>query len=345
MVRIHLPGTQHAKQAELNVESQQLTLTVAGKYHLQLPLPHRVIAAEGTASFNSGKQQLEVVLPVIPSAPSAATAKPPPPQQQQAEEETQYQDRGANNAHELSDSIHEPESAAASSACVDPPPGKAAPKGNQLPDAGHSQHDGDAVPQEASDRLATEPLTANQRKWQELHPKASSSQDSPMQVSTSHVSAAADADTLRVAAAAGRCCWCAVTFSCCIPVGSQAARFHHTDCCTDKSSCAAQAGSIIVLHHRLWIPQSVLHVVTRCHLMCTGDTFIASATFGGQLPGYVFTSRSQGVGYYKDASMAQKAHTHEAEASNTAQAMPESNALPVVLKPRLRTRAAAEELD
>lgn len=75
--------------------------------------------------------------------------------------------------------------------------------------------------------------------------------------------------------------------------------------------------------------------------------FIASATFGGQLPGYVFTSKNQGVGYYKDASLAGKPHTHadEAEARYTEQALPESTALPVVLKPRLRTRAAAEELD
>ena len=93
--------------------------------------------------------------------------------------------------------------------------------------------------------------------------------------------------------------------------------------------------------------QSVLHAVTRRHLMYAGDMFIASASFGGQLPGYVFTSRNQGVGYYTDASMAGKPLTHadEAEASNTTQAMSESIALPTVLKPSLRTRAAAEELD
>lgn len=81
--------------------------------------------------------------------------------------------------------------------------------------------------------------------------------------------------------------------------------------------------------------------------MYAGNMFIASATFGGQLPGYAFTSRNQGVGYYKDASMAEKPHAHadEAEASSTAQTMPESIARPFVLKPRLRTRAAAEELD
>lgn len=211
VVRINLPGTQHAKQAELHVESQQLTLTVAGKYHLQLPFPHRVVAAEGTASFNSGKQQLEVVLPAVPLAPSAATAPPPPQQQQQ---ETQSQDRGANNAHELSDSIYEPESTATSPACAVPPPGEAAPKDDQLPGVDHSQQDtsqdGDAVPQQAGGRPTIKPLTANQQRWQELHPKALSSKGDVMQASASHVAAPADAGILRAAAAAGRPRWCAV---------------------------------------------------------------------------------------------------------------------------------------
>ena len=221
MVRINLPGIQHAKQAQLDVESEQLTLTVPGKYHLQLPLPHRVVAAEGTASFSSGKQQLEVVLPVAPSASSAGMLKSTPlqqQQQQQAKPETQSGDRSANNANELSDSMHESESTATSSACAVPPPGEAAPKDDQSPGVGHSQQDtsrdGDTVPQQARDGPATQPLTANQRKWQELHPKASSSMDNIMQASASHVAAPADIDTLRAAAAAGRLFWCAVTVSC-----------------------------------------------------------------------------------------------------------------------------------
>lgn len=80
---------------------------------------------------------------------------------------------------------------------------------------------------------------------------------------------------------------------------------------------------------------------------CAGDLFIASTTFGGQLPDYVFTSRDQGVGYYKDVNMAAEPHTDadEAASSNIELKTPESTAVPFVLKPRLRTRAAAEELD
>ena len=215
VVRINLPGTQHAKQAQLNVESEKLTLTVAGKYHLQLTLPHSIVVAEGTASFNSSKQQLEVVLPVVPAASSPSTVKPiqlqqQQQQQQQAKAETQSQERDSNNAHQLSDSMHESNSTATSSACAVPPPWEAAPKDDQLPGIGHSQQDtnqdGVAVPQQARDRPTTEPLTANQRKWQELHPKASSSMDNVMQASAPNVAAPADADTLRAAAAAGRCC-------------------------------------------------------------------------------------------------------------------------------------------
>ena len=66
VVRIKLPGVQQANQAHLNIELQKLTLSVAARYHLQLPLPYRVAEAEGTASFNSAKQLLEVILPVLP---------------------------------------------------------------------------------------------------------------------------------------------------------------------------------------------------------------------------------------------------------------------------------------
>ena len=210
MIRINLPGTQHAKQAKLNVGSEKLTLTVAGKYHLQLPLPHRVAAAEGTASFNSGKQQLEVVLPVLPVASSAGTVKFTPLQQQQAEVEMQSADRGGNNAHELSDSMPESGSTATSAAYPAPPPGTTAGNDEQVSGVGRSQQDmsqhREAVPQQASDGSMTQPLTANQRKWQELHPKASSSMDNVMQTSASHAAAAGDTDALRAAAAAGRHC-------------------------------------------------------------------------------------------------------------------------------------------
>ena len=220
MIRIDLPGTQHATQAELNVESEKLNLTVAGKYQLQLFLPHRVAAAEGTASFNSSKQQLEVILPVAPSAPSASTVKPTA-QQQQPNAGPQSQDRGVGSAHESSDSVRDCDSASSSSACAFSSPEDPAPKDDQPAEVGHNQQDRkqerDAVTLHSSDSPTTTPLTANQRKWLGLHPKASSSKDDVMQSSASHAAAAAataDTDTLRAAAAAGRHACCAVTTCC-----------------------------------------------------------------------------------------------------------------------------------
>ena len=78
--------------------------------------------------------------------------------------------------------------------------------------------------------------------------------------------------------------------------------------------------------------------------MHAGRLFIASPAFGGQLPGYVYTSRDQGLGYYKDASRG-TGPSDDAEASNCLHHTPDAMAHPFVLKPRLRTRAAAEELD
>ena len=66
MVRVKLPGLKQASQAQLNVTSQQLTVSVPGKYHLHLDLPYAVAEAEGSASFNPAKQRLEVTLPARP---------------------------------------------------------------------------------------------------------------------------------------------------------------------------------------------------------------------------------------------------------------------------------------
>lgn len=229
VIRVNLPGTQHAKQAELNVESEKLELTVTGKYHLQLFLPHRVAAAEGTASFNSSKQQLEMVLPVVPSAPSASTdtSTAQQQQQQQAKVGTQSQDRGASSAHECSDSMHDCDLASSLSACAISSPEDTAPKDDQLAEGSLTQQDGKeergGVAQHSSESAKTEPLTANQRKWLELHPKALSSKDDVTQSSASHAAATVDTDTLRAAAAAGRHECCAVTASCWVCQGTHLA--------------------------------------------------------------------------------------------------------------------------
>lgn len=119
----------------------------------------------------------------------------------------------------------------------------------------------------------------------------------------------------------------------------------HTDCCMGNRHSQAVLCGIIMQQCRLYVLHSNLHAVKG--VTYAGDLFIASTSFGGQLPDYVFTSRDQGVGYYKDASMPAEPHTNvdKAAACNVELKTPESTAVPFVLKPRLRTRAAAEELD
>ena len=343
---------QHAKQAELNVEPDQLTLTVAGKYHLQLPFPHTISAAEGTANFNSSKQQLEVVLPVVPPPPSADTSTMAESitqqrQRQQAKLDAQSQDRGVNDAQEATESRHDSKLAATSSPCAVPAPEEAA---DQLPSISHSQQgrsqDRDAAARQDSEAPATEPLTENQRKWGQLHPKASrSNDDDSMQASASQAVLPADTHTLGAAVAKGRCGSCTATNPWC---NDSILSKHFVRCLTLLPGLLhRQAFFTRHLHASLQAVHSsaVWHAMPRRHSVHAGDTFIASPAFGGQLPGYVFTSRDQGLGYYKDAKMAEKSYTHIASASNTLQETPESTALPFVLKPRLRTRAAAEELD
>ena len=72
LVRIHLPGVQRAQQAQLKVELQTLSLHVAGKYTLRLPLPCAVREADSTARFNGSKHELEVTLPVVLQPTSVA---------------------------------------------------------------------------------------------------------------------------------------------------------------------------------------------------------------------------------------------------------------------------------
>lgn len=211
VVRIHLPGTQDAKQAQLNIEPQKLSLTVAGKYHLQLALPHKVSAAEGTASFHSSKQQLEVVLPLVPppiSAKKPSTSKSMTQQQQQhSSGNAQSQDRGVSDAHELVESMDDAVSAAHLSTCVATP---ADATGDELPSMSPSQQhrsrQGEATARQERDQPSSEPLTRNQQKWLDLHPKntgPTTSSDDALQASTSQAAVAVDTSTLRAAAAAG----------------------------------------------------------------------------------------------------------------------------------------------
>ena len=86
---------------------------------------------------------------------------------------------------------------------------------------------------------------------------------------------------------------------------------------------------------------------------CAGDIFIASSTFRQHTPGYVFTTRSRGSGYYKDAKQDRDVSEQNdvksrdqpsADAENKA-CLPHDLRVYHVLKPRLLSSIAAEKLD
>ena len=210
VVRIKLPGVQQAKQAQLNIELQQLTLSVAARYQLQLLLPYRVAEAEGTASFNSAKQQLEVVLPVLPSKLPAVASVSQSSQHQQAQQQQQASrhtlppDGGPDQP---SSSMADITAVADATAALSLGPGPIAAEADDSPSSSQSQQQGVAdestLAQQGSDR---QPVTENQRKWLELHPKTSTSStliDHAVQPEISQAATAVDQAALTAAASAG----------------------------------------------------------------------------------------------------------------------------------------------
>ncbi len=85
----------------------------------------------------------------------------------------------------------------------------------------------------------------------------------------------------------------------------------------------------------------------QCH---AGDLFIACAAFQQQMPGYVFATRDEGLGYYKDTGMVsgldKQSQDHAQQPSASVASTVQVRQLVCdLLQPRLRSRAAAEELD
>ena len=82
----------------------------------------------------------------------------------------------------------------------------------------------------------------------------------------------------------------------------------------------------------------------------TGDHFIPSSDFRQHVQGYVFTTRDQGLGYYKDAGIYGQLGRLEQGIdvkSNAEKRLGPSSERKVyhVLKPKLLSCIAAEELD
>ena len=216
MIRVKLVGVQQASQVQLNIQPDSMSLSVPGKYHLDLPLPYKVAEADGSASFNAAKQQLEVTLPIVPP-PLLRTASRSDRILSQQEQQVQSpagetpgtrqpsSAMASENQHRLessSDQISDgPDATDAAPQDVDEydQASTSSSSSKQQQDWGV---DIDSKGQRSGSQ--TQRLTKNQRKWLELHPVASTSAASPaVQCEATPTVETVSPDTLLAAAAAG----------------------------------------------------------------------------------------------------------------------------------------------
>ena len=214
MIRVKLLGVQQASQAQLNIQPDSMSLSVPGKYNLDLALPYKVAEADGSASFDAAKQQLEVTLPVV-LLPLPRTASPSDrilSQQQQQVQSPAGEISGtrqpspamiSENQHGLEPSSHQvsdvPDATDAAPQDVDESDEASTSSSRQQQVWGV---DSDSKGQRSGSQ--TQRLTKNQRKWLELHPVASTSAPSPAVQSEAAPSVeTVSPDTLLAAAAAG----------------------------------------------------------------------------------------------------------------------------------------------
>ncbi|DBA92788.1 hypothetical protein WJX77_000098 [Trebouxia sp. C0004] len=294
VIRVKLLGVQQASQAQLNIQPDIMSLSVPGKYNLDLPLPYMVAEADGSASFNAAKQQLEVTLPVVPLPLPRTASRLDRNLSQQGQQvhssagETSVTSQpgsamNSENWHGLESSSHQVSDV--------PDATDAAPQdvnvSHQASTSSSRQQQGWGVDNDSKGQRSgsqTQRLTKNQRKWLELHPVASTSAPSPaMQSEATLTVETVSPDTLLGAAAAG-------------------------------------------------------------------DVFVACAAFQQHIPGYVFTTRDEGLGYYKDTGLVsgldKQSQDHTKQQSASVASTGQGRQLVYdFLQPRLRSCAAAEELD
>ena len=216
VIRVKLLGVQQACQAQLNIQPDSMSLSVPGKYHLDLPLPYKVAEADGSASFNAAKQQLEVILPVVP-LPLPRTASRSDRNLSQQEQQVQSSDGKTSVTRQPSsamDSGNQHGFESSSGQVSDgPDAADAAPQDVDESDQASTsssssrQQQGSGVDTDSKgERLGshTQRVTKNQRKWLELHPVASTSTPSPaVQSEATPTVETVSPDTLLAAAAAG----------------------------------------------------------------------------------------------------------------------------------------------
>lgn len=214
VIRVKLLGVQQASQAQLNIQPGTMSLSVPGKYILDLPLPYKVAEADGSASFNAAKQQLEVTLPVVPP-PLPRTASRSDRNLSQQEQQVQSPAGETSDSRQPSSAVNSENQPGldSSSAHVSDVPDATdtAPQdvdeSNQASTSSSRQQQDWGVDTDSKGQRSgsqTQRLTKNQRKWLELPPVASTSAPSPaVQSEATPAEEVVSPDTLLAAAAAG----------------------------------------------------------------------------------------------------------------------------------------------
>lgn len=185
LVRVKLPGLQQANQAQLGVKPRHLTVSVPYKYHLHLSLPYTVTPAEGRASFNAAKQQLEVVLPVVPTQTSISGPALLPLQaqaqlqQQQSDHQSDMASSSTSGANAQDPSLDEliaSSSDLVSSSSVDAAIHSRCRRGVTDQSGAEQQHQVAVIAGSSAEQQTKQmpELTQNQRRWHELHQPPSS---------------------------------------------------------------------------------------------------------------------------------------------------------------------------
>lgn len=214
VIRVKLLGVQQASQAQLNIQPDSMSLSVPGKYNLDLPLPYKVAEADGSASFNAAKQQLEVTLPVVPPPPPRTASRSDNNLSQQEQQlqspagktsDTRQPSAGINseNQHGLESSSDQ---VSDEPGTTDAAPQNVADSGQMSTSSSRQQHGWGVHTDSKGHRSGSQMqrLTKNQRKWLELHPVASTSAPSPAEQSEAALTVeTVSPDTLLAAAAAG----------------------------------------------------------------------------------------------------------------------------------------------
>mmetsp|Transcript_19984 Transcript_19984/g.43576 ORF Transcript_19984/g.43576 Transcript_19984/m.43576 type:complete len:633 (+) Transcript_19984:162-2060(+) len=160
VVRVQLPAVASATALELNVGPRSFAVSVPGKFLLDTPLPFTVDDSKGRAKFDKARQQLEVVLPVVPPPRPAMPLQAAAAQVQEVQEE-------------VTADVEEQEEARSSGAEPRAEAAGAVPGSGDVAGSGGLAAEADAGPAGSAAGDAPVPelseLSENQRRWLELH--------------------------------------------------------------------------------------------------------------------------------------------------------------------------------